>query len=381
MKLFSRKLLFALSAPLMLASCATMAPPQPPSLELPKPPLDLRALRRGNNVTLTWTIPSVTTDRQSVRSLGSTRICRSLESRVTECGTPVGEAPPLPVATTKASTGKKPAATYTDTLASDLQQSNPSGFVTYAVEVLNRQGRGAGLSNQVRVPTVPTAPAVANFAAQITAHGVRISWTLPPPPEKAPGFRCLFRIYRRLEGSTTQDKLADLDLPRCQGITAPLLQGAPSTPPAAGEAAPEGFVDQTFEWEKTYLYHGTVVSVIGEPGIEVEGEDTPDAKVFAHDVFPPAVPSGLQAVFSGPGQAPFIDLIWAPVADIDLDGYNVYRCEGGAAPVKLNAELVKTPAYRDANVTSGKSYSYSVSAVDVRGNESARSEEAGERVP
>jgi len=47
----------------------------------------------------------------------------------------------------------------------------------------------------------------------------------------------------------------------------------------------------------------------------------------------------------------------------------------------VNAALLKTPAYRDADVASGSRYLYSVSAVDVRGNESARSEEAGEAVP
>jgi hypothetical protein len=45
------------------------------------------------------------------------------------------------------------------------------------------------------------------------------------------------------------------------------------------------------------------------------------------------------------------------------------------APVKLNSELVKSPSYRDIAVTSGKTYTYSVSAVDVRGNESQRSED------
>ena len=118
-----------------------------------------------------------------------------------------------------------------------------------------------------------------------------------------------------------------------------------------------------------------------KPEMEVEGDDTPAIKVFADDVFPPAVPSGLQAVASGPGQATFVDLVWAPVTDVDLDGYNVYRHEEGSAPVRVNAELVKAPAYRDAHVASGKSYYYSVSAVDVRGNESARSEEASETVP
>ena len=74
-------------------------------------------------------------------------------------------------------------------------------------------------------------------------------------------------------------------------------------------------------------------------------------------------------------------MIWAPNTDLDLAGYNVYRHEPGTAPVRLNPELVKTPAYRDTAVVPGKTYAYSVSAVDLRGNESARSEEAAESLP
>jgi hypothetical protein len=173
----------------------------------------------------------------------------------------------------------------------------------------------------------------------------------------------VYRVYRRLEGSL-QEILA-------------------------GEAVCDGtksfsLTDSSLEWEKTYEYHAEAVTVITQPDkteIRVDGDDTPDVKVLAHDVFPPAVPSGLQAAFSGPGQEAFIDLIWAPDTDADLNGYNVYRHEEGAAPVKVNAELVKTPAYRDAAVRPGKHYFYSVSAVDLRGNESARSEETSESVP
>jgi fibronectin type 3 domain-containing protein len=90
----------------------------------------------------------------------------------------------------------------------------------------------------------------------------------------------------------------------------------------------------------------------------------------------------LQAAYSGEGQKPFVDLIWAPVMNADLAGYNVYRSEAaGEAMVKLNSELVKSPSYRDSAVASGKTYSYSVSAVDVRGNESPRSEATSEPVP
>ena len=49
--------------------------------------------------------------------------------------------------------------------------------------------------------------------------------------------------------------------------------------------------------------------------------------------------------------------------------------------MKITAELVKAPAYRDAQVQRGHKYFYSVSAVDLRGNESARSAEASETVP
>jgi fibronectin type 3 domain-containing protein len=64
-----------------------------------------------------------------------------------------------------------------------------------------------------------------------------------------------------------------------------------------------------------------------------------------------------------------------------LAGYNVYRHEQDGQTVKLNSDVVKTPAFRDAEVVAGHQYFYSVTAVDVRGNESSRSEEASETVP
>src|SRR5438132_11482627 len=120
MKLSTGKLLLALAAAVMFSSCVIIGPPQPPSLELPKPPTDLRATRKGDKVLLTWTIPTLTTDRQTVRSLGATRICRGLEKVLTSCA-PVGEAaPPQNMAEIRKSTGKKVATSYADTLPSEL---------------------------------------------------------------------------------------------------------------------------------------------------------------------------------------------------------------------------------------------------------------------
>jgi len=49
--------------------------------------------------------------------------------------------------------------------------------------------------------------------------------------------------------------------------------------------------------------------------------------------------------------------------------------------VKINSELVKTPRFADPGIQAGMKYFYSVSAVDLRGNESAKSEETSEVVP
>ena len=360
MKFLERRLLLAVGALLMTTACATLGPPLPPSLDLPKPPSDLRAKRKGDKVTLTWTAPTTTTDRKIVSTPGTTRICRGPGAKLEQCGTAVGEAERP--ANAKKVAGQAAANSYTDVLPSPLENENP-GSVVYAVEVFNADGRSAGLSNQVHVALIRTLPPPQDFSARVTNQGVVLSWTGEIPPPASPAVRYVYRVYRRLEGSQQQTLAGEAPLENEPSFT---------------------LTDSSIEWEKTYEYHAETVSVIaseGQPAVQVEGDDSPEVKVFADDVFPPAVPSGLQAVFSGLGQQAFIDLIWAPVPDVDLDGYNIYRHEEDGAAVKLNRQLVKTPAYRDASVVSGRKYFYSVSAVDVRGNESARSEEGNERVP
>ncbi|HVN17948.1 MAG TPA: hypothetical protein VMU05_04225 [Dongiaceae bacterium] len=350
----------AVSVPLMLAACATVGPPRPPSLNLPQPPTDLRALRKGDRVTLTWTIPTMSTDREMMRTLGPTLICRG-QGRLAACEQPVGEtATSLP--RTRIASAQKPQGSYTDTLLSHLLNDDPAASLTYAVEVLNSEKRGAGLSNQVHVSTVHTLLPPQDFHAQVTKNGVILSWTGSPVPIAPVRIRYVYRVYRHADGNGDQMLAGEVPL------------GAEST---------YTLVDSNIEWEKTYYYRAETVTEIlrDNDRTDVEGDDTPEIRVFADDVFPPAVPTELQAVFSGPGQKPFIDLVWAPVSDADLAGYNVYRHEEGAAPVKVNGELIKVPAYRDTDVTSGKRYFYSVSAVDQRGNESVRSGEAGEAVP
>src|ERR1700758_4958192 len=123
MKLLPRRPVLTLCAPLVLAGCANLGPPEPPSLELPKPPTDLRATRKGNKVTLTWTIPTATTDRQTVRGVGPTRICRGTQPR-SDCSVAVGEAAPQPHGGGAA--GRKLTASYIDLLPPSLLDDGPS---------------------------------------------------------------------------------------------------------------------------------------------------------------------------------------------------------------------------------------------------------------
>ena len=352
----------AVSATLMLAACATIAPPQPPSLELPKPPTDLRASRQGDRVSLNWTIPIQTTDRETLRNLGPTLICRG-PGELNSCNTPVGQIR-MPIPAIKAgASAPKPQAAYADTLPPQLESDDPSAFITYAVQVLNREGRAAGLSNQVHVPLAHTLPPPRDFHAHVAKEGVVMNWIGEIVPVAPADVHYVYRVYRRAEGSNER-----------------VLAG--ETP--AGAEISFTMTDAGIEWQKTYYYRAEAVTLIRRAinsQLEIEGDDTPEAKVVADDVFPPAVPAELQAVFSGPGQKPFIDLVWAPVTDADLAGYNVYRREEGTTPVKLTGDLIKAPAYRDENVAPQRKYFYSVSSVDVRGNESARSEEASEAVP
>jgi hypothetical protein len=370
----------------MLAGCASIGAPVPPALELPKPPTDLRAVRKGNKVYLFWSVPTMTTDRQNVRRPGPTRICRSLAAAMSECDTPVGNLPPAAPSeaqgapSRKSPQNAKPPAEFVDTLPTELQQQSPAKMVTYAVQPLNLNARAAGFSNQVQVPLAPTLPPPVNFQAQVTAEGVVLTWDCETPPAESSALRYLYRIYRRKTDDGSDAKLADV---KCEGGR---------------------FDDITVEWQKSYEYRiAAVTEATLEKGVLpcsrnksddgvtvfpdciqvaiVEGDDTPIREVFTNDIYPPGVPTGLQAVFSGAGQPSFIDLVWAPDTAADLAGYNVYRREDAGPATKLNTQLVKAPAYRDPNVTAGKTYLYSITAVDLRGNESTHSEEASEAVP
>lgn len=292
--------------------------------------------------------------------MGITRVCRSVQPAASGCGTPLAEVPPPPPVASEATPRAR--ASYTDILPPGLLSEDAVAIATYAVEVLNASNRSAGLSNQVEVPLIRTLPPPTDFHAEVTAQGVRLSWACSALPQQQAGVANWLRIYRRSEGRQEENKIGELNLASC----------------------PTTLLDQNLEWEQAYYYKASTLTTIAAPGkpvIEIEGEETAELKVHTRDTFAPSPPSGLQAVYSGLEQQRFVDLTWSPGTEADIAGYNVYRREEAGEPTRLNQEPVPTPTYRDENVQPGRKYFYSVSALDLRGNESGKSEEPSEQVP
>jgi len=348
----------------LCSGCGTPGAPQLPSLNLAAPVDDLTASRRGNKVDLEWTLPRKNTDRTNIKHNPVTRICRREGTTLmATCDTVADVQPPTPKAPQKEKGESPPGLVrihYVDHLPPQLGLENPAGFVTYAVEEINARGRSAGLSNQVAVPLVPVIAAPDKIGAEVSAEGVRVTWSGPAPAKPPAGVTYRYRIMRCPLGAPAYIVLDDVE------------------PSATGS-----YLDKTFAWEQHYEYRITTLGEVNANGRTgaVEGEDSPSVEVFTRDIYPPAQPAGLQAVFSSVGQKPFIDLTWAPNQESDLAGYKVFRWTEGETPRKLNQQLITTPSYRDEAIQPGKQYFYAVSAVDLRGNESPRSAPANETAP
>ncbi|HEY3929954.1 MAG TPA: fibronectin type III domain-containing protein [Candidatus Koribacter sp.] len=339
----------------LLAACGQPGSPQPPSLELPKAVDNLSATRKGNHVTLRWVPPSRFTDNRIIKRVGPTNICRVPGTTLAATCTAVAKVS-AKGENTNGKPGERAAVEFDDELPATLLQNSPTGSVMYGVEVLNVHGKSVGISNQVEISTAPAVAPPAQIVAELGGAGITLRWENLNVPS-VPGLTFACQISR-------SDEDGDF------------------TTVATVPVSPAQFLDVTIPWEKHVNYRFSVLTQRSrDQQTLVQGEDSSVVSVFTHDVFPPAQPHGLQAVFSGPGQQPFIDLSWVPNTEADLAGYNVYRHEEGGATEKLNSQLVTSPSFRDEHVQAGKTYYYSVSAVDARGNESSKSSEASERVP
>jgi hypothetical protein len=337
----------------------------PPSLNLPDPVSNLTAVRTGNEVLLTWKMPKKSTDKLLLRGLIPVHVCRK-----------EGSGPCVPV---PGNLGFPPeaAGSFKETLPQALTAGEPRSL-SYFVELLNRNGRSAGLSNAATVLAGEAPPAVANLSANVVKAGVVLHWT-PEHPGEA------IRLHRKLltpkaEGKPQKEQgpLA----PTPEPVERNLLVDAGSQ---AG-TAPDRALDQDIRFGQVYEYRAQRIERVTADGqtVELAGPFSEPVRVEANDIFPPNVPTGLAAVatLAQAGVETAIDLSRQPVTAADLAGYAVYRSEGDGQWQRISpAQPVVPPGFHDAQVQPGHTYRYAVTAIDQGGHESGRSAETEETVP
>jgi hypothetical protein len=352
--------------------CGTPGAPMPPSLKLPDPVTNLSAIRTGDQVVLTWTMPKKNTDKLLIKGNIPARICRKEAS---------GDCVPVPANLAFAPQAK---AQFFETLPPALASGAPRPL-TYFVELLSPHGRFAGPSNAAHVLAGEAPGPVANLSFQLRKDGVVLSWSA----ESTPAQDTAIRLHRKL--LTSQPVTESTAKPGSQpGFLAPPKELIDETLLVDSPSHPDRTIDKTIRFGQTYEYRAqriARVTVDGQP-VELAGPLSPPIRVEALDTFPPATPNGLAAVataadsVAGPSPSWSIDLSWLPITEADLAGYAVYRREGEAPWQRISPpEPVVGSGFHDPNVQPGHTYRYAVTAIDQLGHESSRSPEAEETVP
>ena len=341
--------------------CGTPGAPQPPSLNLPERVTDLSAMRAGNQVTLTWTMPRRNTDKILLHGVIDAFLCRRED---TASCIPAGKVQFLPSAD----------ATFSELLPSDLTSGQPRNL-TYFVELKNSRGRSAGPSHPATVLAGEAPSPVTGLAAEVRKQGIVLHWSAADPGAS-------IRLHRKLLTPPPPKSSAGPQSAPPQPIEQNLLVDA------APGAAPSQAIDKDILFGNAYEYRAQRVlrATIDGRNLELQGALSAPIRVEAVDVFPPSVPTGLAAVATAADAASnspaFIDLSWQPSSDSDLAGYAVYRREEQAPWQRISgSEPVIGPAFHDAHVLPNHTYVYAVTAIDKDGHESGRSPEASESVP
>lgn len=315
-----RKIFFVVAGCWLLAGCAYVGEPLPPSLNIPTRVSDLRVIQRGGKIVVEFTIPQLTTDGVTLSRLGS------VELRAGAAGQGPFQVEKWAAAATPVETGAtRPGAVKVEIPARDWVGRE----VIFGARVSGRKGRFSEWSELVVRKIVPALERPSGLAAQAVAAGVQLTWQAP---REIPGLA--FRVYRN-----------DVEVARTA-----------ATP----------WVDTGTQYGKSYRYG--VQSVLKTGETEAESEICESVAITPEDRFPPAAPVGLTAVAG----VQSIELSWERNTEPDLKGYYVYRATEGR-PFERVGELVETPSASDRSIESGRSYRYVVSAVDQLGNESARS--------
>ena len=219
-------------------------------------------------------------------------------------------------------TGLTASTTYSYSVAAFDATGNTSAQSSPAVEVTTQAADTAS-------PSVPTG--VAGIA--VSATQINLNWSASTDNTAVTGYR----IYR--DGGAT-----------------PIATVSGTSYSDTGRSA-----------STTYSYTVAAFDAAGN----ASAQSSPPVPITTQtsDTVPPSVPAGLSGTAVSSAQ---INLIWTASSDnTAVTGYKVFR-NGGATPIAT----VSSASYSDNGLSASTTYSYTVSAFDAAGNNSAQSSPA-----
>jgi hypothetical protein len=358
---------------LFLAGCASPGEPIERKPPIPEAVKDLAAAQSGNDVILTFTLPTEAIDHRQLVQTPTVEVYRDFLPTAA-AGAPASSVRPKPallvtippsLVDKNASNG---AVRYSDSLTADNFAQHPNATAEYMIRTRESGKKSSPDSNLAELRVYPAPLAIDDVKTVFTRSAVDLTWT---PPQKTPVGAspaiAAYRIYRgEIEGEIASGETLKLK--------SPLVR--------IGESDSPAFSDAQAVLDTPYVY--TVRSVVQYSGASIESSDSNFAAITPRDLLPPAAPQGL-LVIPVPAQgdaAAHLELSWAISPEPDIAGYYVYRSDSqGTRGTRQNRDLLLTPAFRDISVEPGKRYFYSVTAVDRSGNESPASEAVSGDVP
>lgn len=345
-----------LSTVCLLTGCGKIGDPVPP---VPRAPLiieELNVMQQGTQLVLRF--PLVRTTRSP--KLQRVDIYRLVES----VNAPQGlsqeafSARAGVIASIDQIPDKASIFTYPDQL--DLKSGIRNVRYRYAVRLINAVGQAADFSNYATISPLfdlASPPTGLNYTQR--EKEIELKWSVPATNESgtSPANIVAYNLYRR-----TGDSIAKLN-------ATPLTELR--------------FIDRNFQFGTKYEYIVRGLSLLpGNASLNAAIETNESAPLIhtPKDTFPPVAPGPVTIASINS----LVSLFWPLNQETDVAGYNIYRTDDEqTAPekwIKLNPQLHRTASFRDDRVQVGKQYFYQITAVDIYGNESARSETKGETV-
>jgi len=335
-----------------ISACGVQGLPHPPRLEQPAEIKDLALAQRGRTLEFTFSLPELAADGE--------RLTKPLEAEILRA--PVAADQAGPTAPGELSLWKElradDLARYQQgkkivlplTLSDEEFRQQHGGTFAFGARTLTRGFRHRAVesdpSNVVQVILVDVSLPVNDLKIQAEEHALALSWSAPAQTMSGQPATNIsaYRIYR----SPT---------------------GKPGSFQLRGEVSGQEYRDAEFKFGRAYYYK--VLAVSKQDGSVAESEESATVEITPRDVFPPAAPRGLTALYT----TGVVDVIWTANSEPDLAGYSVYRREESGAAKQISQDILRTPLFRDSSVAAGRKYFYRVTALDLANNESPACEE------